>query len=210
MELNYNFLEALKKSFFNIVKNEANYLNSKVYLIGGFVRDHLLNRQYKKDIDIVVVGSGIELAKAVQKKLKGAKPVQIFKTYGTAMIKYGEINLEFVGSRKESYDLKSRNPKVMPGTLDEDQKRRDFTINAIAVSLNNKNFGDILDPFNGIKDLKKRIITETDIQIVNILSISKNTHRIILGPYNNINSLQKGFYSIRTLGFENIEIIKNG
>ena len=151
-------MEALKKSFFNIIKNEANYLNSKVYLIGGFVRDHLLNRQYKKDIDIVVVGSGIELAKAVQKKLKGAKPVQIFKTYGTAMIKYGEINLEFVGSRKESYDLKSRNPKVMPGTLDEDQKRRDFTINAIAVSLNNKNFGDILDPFNGIKDLKSPFI----------------------------------------------------
>ena len=86
MELNDNFLEALKKSFFNVIKNEANYLNSKVYLIGGFVRDHLLNRQYKKDIDIVVVGSGIELAKAVQKKLKGAKPVQIFKTYGTAMI----------------------------------------------------------------------------------------------------------------------------
>ena len=158
MELNKNFLEALKKSFFNVIKNEANFLNSKVYLIGGFVRDHLLNRRYKKDIDIVVVGSGIELAKAVQKKLKGAKPVQIFKTYGTAMIKYGEINLEFVGSRKESYDLKSRNPKVMPGTLDEDQKRRDFTINALAVSLNNKNFGDILDPFNGIKDLKNKIL----------------------------------------------------
>ena len=80
MELNDNFLEALKKSFFNVIKNEANYLNSKVYLIGGFVRDHLLNRQYKKDIDIVVVGSGIELAKAVQKKLKGAKPVQIYKS----------------------------------------------------------------------------------------------------------------------------------
>ncbi len=158
MELNDDFLETLKKSFFKVIKNEADHLNTEVYLIGGFVRDHLLNRNYKKDIDIVVVGSGIELAKAVQKKLKGAKPVQIFKTYGTAMIKYGEINFEFVGSRKESYNLKSRNPKIMPGTLNDDQKRRDFTINTLAVSLNDKNFGSILDPFNGINDLKKKIL----------------------------------------------------
>ncbi|MGI9541259.1 MAG: CCA tRNA nucleotidyltransferase, partial [Flavobacteriaceae bacterium] len=112
----------------------------------------------KKDIDVVALGSGIDLAKTVQKKLEGAKAVQIFKTYGTAMVHWKGIDIEFVGARKESYSKESRNPKVEPGTLEEDQNRRDFTINALAISLNPENYGLLIDPFNGLKDLEKGIL----------------------------------------------------
>jgi tRNA nucleotidyltransferase (CCA-adding enzyme) len=122
------------------------------------VRDHLLNRSQKKDIDVVALGSGIDLAKTVQKKLEGAKAVQIFKTYGTAMVHWKGIDIEFVGARKESYSKESRNPKVEPGTLEEDQNRRDFTINALAISLNPENYGLLIDPFNGLKDLEEGIL----------------------------------------------------
>ena len=125
-------------------------------MIGGFVRDHLLNRnRTNTDIDFVVIGSGIELAQALQKKLKKASKVQVFKTYGTAMLKWGDITLEFVGARKESYAPESRNPKITEGSLEDDQKRRDFTINALAISLNKETYGRLLDPFNGIDDLQK-------------------------------------------------------
>jgi tRNA nucleotidyltransferase (CCA-adding enzyme) len=106
----------------------------------------------------VALGSGIDLAKTVQKKLEGAKAVQIFKTYGTAMVHWKGIDIEFVGARKESYSKESRNPKVEPGTLEEDQNRRDFTINALAISLNPENYGLLIDPFNGLKDLEEGIL----------------------------------------------------
>ncbi|MDC1377749.1 CCA tRNA nucleotidyltransferase [Flavobacteriaceae bacterium] len=132
--------------------------NTIGYVIGGFVRDHLLNRSHKKDIDIVALGSGIDLAIAVQKKLKGAKAVQVFKTYGTAMVHCKDSVLEFVGARKESYSKESRNPEVEPGTLEDDQNRRDFTINTLAISLNKNDYGSLIDPFNGLKDLEEGIL----------------------------------------------------
>jgi len=161
--LQYDFTNTLNSPLFKVLRDCAQELHLETYVIGGFVRDHLLGRGVKKDIDLVVIGSGIELAQAVQKKLKGAKEVQIFKTYGTAMIHWKGIDIEFVGARKESYSKESRNPIVAPGTLKDDQERRDFTVNALALSLNEENFGALLDPFNGIRDLKeKRLKTPLD------------------------------------------------
>ena len=156
--LNKNFHSVLKQSLFKVLIQSAQELSIETYLIGGFVRDHLLGRKKAKDIDIVAVGSGIKLAKAIQRKLPNAKPVQIFKSYGTAMVQWEGITLEFVGARKESYSRESRNPKIFIGTLEDDQKRRDFTINTMAVSLNPKNIGEIIDPFNGLQDLENCII----------------------------------------------------
>ena len=158
MELQEDFTKSLGEPLFQVIRGVVSELEVEAYVIGGFVRDQLLGRGQKKDIDIVAVGSGIELAQAVQKKLKGAKPVQIFKTYGTAMIHWKGIDIEFVGARKESYAAHSRNPEVAPGTLEDDQNRRDFTINALAVSLNESDFGILLDPFDGLTDLKDKIL----------------------------------------------------
>ena len=144
---------------FKTVKETADELQLETYVIGGFVRDHLLNRQIDyTDIDFVVIGSGIELAQALQKKQKKSSKVQVFKTYGTAMLKWEGITLEFVGARKESYAPETRNPKITEGSLEDDQKRRDFTINAMAISLNKKTYGNLLDPFNGIADLENGIL----------------------------------------------------
>ncbi|MFC6269007.1 CCA tRNA nucleotidyltransferase [Frigoriflavimonas asaccharolytica] len=129
-----------------------------VYIVGGFVRDLLLDRKEPTDIDFVTEQSGIDLAKAVGKALDPNLKVSIFKTYGTAMIKFKNLDLEFVGARKESYSEDSRNPSVEIGTLNDDQKRRDFTINALAISLNSENFGELIDPFEGQKDLTKKIL----------------------------------------------------
>jgi tRNA nucleotidyltransferase (CCA-adding enzyme) len=158
VELQENFTKSLSEPLFQVIRRVVSELEVEAYVIGGFVRDQLLGRRQKKDIDIVAVGSGIELAQAVQKKLKGARPVQIFKTYGTAMIHWKGIDIEFVGARKESYAAHSRNPEVAPGTLEDDQNRRDFTINALAVSLNESDFGILLDPFDGLTDLKDKIL----------------------------------------------------
>ncbi len=153
-----NHKQALKHPIFETISKSAEELNLDSYVIGGFVRDYLLERGDAKDIDVVAVGSGIELAQQVSKNLPTNPKVQVFKTYGTAMLRYDDIEIEFVGARKESYNEDSRNPIVENGTLQDDQNRRDFTINALALSLNTSNFGEFLDPFNGIEDLDKGII----------------------------------------------------
>lgn len=134
----------------------GNEIGQDAFVIGGYVRDQLLNRE-TKDIDIVAIGSGIDFAKKTAKKLKSS-PVKIFKSFGTAMIIVDDIEVQFVGARKESYRSNSRNPKVEIGTFEEDQKRRDFTINALAISLNSKDYGRLIDPFNGLNDLKNKIL----------------------------------------------------
>ncbi len=131
--------------------------NLQCYVIGGYVRDFLLNRP-SKDIDFVVIGNGIELAKMTAEKLGKKIKVNVYKNFGTAMLNFKEYDLEFVGARKESYSRNSRKPSVENGTLEDDQNRRDFTINTIAASLNSKNFGELKDPFNGMDDLQNKII----------------------------------------------------
>ena len=148
----------LSSKLFQVLKKVVEESNIETYLIGGFVRDFLLNKNDSKDIDIVAIGSGIDIAKATQKVLQNSSKIQIFKNYGTAMFKWKGLVLEFVGARKESYSLESRNPLVEEGSLNDDQNRRDFTINALAISLNPSNFGKILDPFNGFNDLKNGIL----------------------------------------------------
>ena len=154
----YHYKEALAAEIFQYISKATEELQLKSYVIGGFVRDFMLQRGAAKDIDVVTVGSGIDLAEMVAKLLPNRPKVQVFKTYGTAMLRYQDIEVEFVGARKESYSKETRNPKVSEGTLEEDQNRRDFTINALALSLNKEDFGLLLDPFNGIYDLENKII----------------------------------------------------
>lgn len=153
-----NYTKALHNPIFKIIAQASQELNLESYVIGGFVRDFLLQRDFKKDIDIVAVGSGIDLALKVSELLPNKPKVQIFKNYGTAMLRYKEIDIEFVGARKESYTENSRNPLVENGSLEDDQNRRDFTINALAFSLNAHNYGDLVDPFNGLTDLQNKLI----------------------------------------------------
>ncbi len=152
------YISALQNPTFRTISKASKNLNLDSYVIGGYVRDFILKRGDAKDIDIVAIGSGIELAEEVSKLLPGKPKVSIFKNYGTAMLKSRGIELEFVGARKESYSEESRNPAVENGTLADDQNRRDFTINALALSLSDENFGQLLDPFNGIQDLENKII----------------------------------------------------
>ncbi|HTL08398.1 MAG TPA: HD domain-containing protein [Chitinophagaceae bacterium] len=142
---------------FKKIAHAAAALQMPCYVIGGFVRDKLIGRK-TKDADIVCVGNGIELAHAVAALFNPVPPVAFFKTYGTAQIKLDDFEIEFVGARKESYQQHSRNPAVLPGTLEDDQQRRDFTINALAISLNEDNYGQLIDPFNGLQDLAGKII----------------------------------------------------
>lgn len=144
---------------FEIVARVADRENVEVYVIGGFVRDHILGRVHPdKDIDIVVLGDGPAMARAVAMEISGDIRVTVFKTFGTAMFRYENYDIEFVGARKESYSADSRKPSVIPGTLEDDQNRRDFTINALAISLNRNNPGEVLDPFGGLDDLHDGII----------------------------------------------------
>ena len=153
-------LEALTHPIFNTLSDCAEALGCEAYVIGGFVRDYLLERGSPKDIDVVVLGSGISLAKKLSEALPNSPEVTVFKNYGTAMLKYQDLVLEFVGARKESYTHDSRNPVVENGSLEDDQNRRDFTINALAIGLNKDNYGVLVDPFNGLDALKnKRIVT---------------------------------------------------
>ena len=153
-----NYKSALNNTIFEVISRASQELNIDSYVIGGVVRDLLLQRGSKKDIDVVAVGSGIELALKVSELLPKKPKVQVFKTYGTAMLRFEDTDIEFVGARKESYNHDSRNPIVENGTLQDDQNRRDFTINALALSLNPSNFGELLDPFAGISDLESKTI----------------------------------------------------
>ena len=151
-------LKILKEEPFSTISKTANDLKIESYLVGGFVRDIFLDINEKKDIDIMVIGSAMELAKNLKKNLNNSRKIQFYKNFGTAMLEWKKFFIEIVGARKESYNYNSRKPKVEIGTLEDDQNRRDFTINSLAISLNKKNFGELIDPFNGINDLKNKII----------------------------------------------------
>ncbi len=152
-----NFAQQLEGDrIFRVVQTAAQKLGVQAFVVGGFVRDLILKRP-SKDIDFVCVGSGIELAQAVATELGNVRPT-VFKNFGTAMIPYGDADIEFVGARKESYRSDSRKPIVEDGTLEDDQLRRDFTINAMAISLGVDSFGDLVDPFDGVTHLKKKLL----------------------------------------------------
>ena len=151
-----NFAHKLKHPVFKVVSQIISEKGLEAYVIGGFVRDLLLERP-SKDIDIVVVGNGMELAQAAGEKLR-VKKVNLFKNFGTAQFNYKDLDVEFVGARKESYQRDSRKPIVEDGSLSDDQKRRDFTINALALDLREETFGNLIDPFNGLADLEKGIL----------------------------------------------------
>lgn len=151
-------LKHIDNPVFNLVAACADELGVEAYVIGGYVRDLFLARTHKKDIDIVAIGRGIDLAECVKRKIGDEAHLSVFKNFGTAQVKWGEVEIEFVGARKESYNRDSRKPVVEDGTLEDDQNRRDFTINALAIGLNRKNRAQLLDPFDGVGDLEKQII----------------------------------------------------
>jgi len=156
-----NLAGHLNHRIFQIISNIAQRENIQAFVIGGFVRDSLLTGSEipPKDIDIVVLGSGIEMAERVRQSINEEVPLTVFKNFGTAMLKWGESEIEFVGARKESYRKDSRKPLVENGTLEDDQNRRDFTINALAISLNPDSYGELVDPFGGLKHLDEKLIT---------------------------------------------------
>ncbi|QJP33150.1 HD domain-containing protein [Nonlabens sp. Ci31] len=158
MDQKTHYPEAIQENVFRTLSQAAEELELPAYVIGGYVRDFFLKRGQKKDIDVVAIGSGISLARKVEELLPHSTKVSVFKNFGTAMVKTDELELEFVGARKESYDRGSRKPVVEDGSLEDDQNRRDFTINAMAFSLNKNSYGALLDPFNGMGDLDKKII----------------------------------------------------
>ncbi len=158
--LKYDFCQMnskLKEKIFKDIQAVADRVETETYVIGGYVRDLYLERP-SKDIDIVTIGSGIDFANEVAKNLKPRPRVNVFKNFGTAMLKYKDLEIEFVGARKESYQRNSRKPIVEDGTLEDDQNRRDFTINAMAFRLNGDRFGELVDPFNGMDDLNNKLI----------------------------------------------------
>jgi poly(A) polymerase len=149
----------LNDKIFSILSDIVTAENVNAYVIGGWVRDCILKRDHpEKDIDILIIGSGIEIARRVAKKIDPAIKVTVFRNFGTAMFRYGQYDLEFVGARKESYNRESRKPVVEDGTLEDDQNRRDFTINSMAISIRKDTYGEFLDPFGGLNDLKNKII----------------------------------------------------
>ena len=226
-------LNSLSPDIFKIISDSADELGLESFIVGGFVRDLILNRSIKKDIDIMCIGSGIDLAKAVQKKINSKIKINIFKRYGTAMINYGDYQVEFVGSRKESYSEDSRNPSVESGSFMDDMLRRDFTINTLAIILNKDKFGELIDTFGGIKDLEKKIIVTPsepnktfsddplrmlravrfacqlnfNIDQKTIDSIIKNSHRLkILSPERISDEINKILMSDNpSIGFKSLE-----
>ena len=156
-------LTLLEEGIFKTIMNTSHELNIDSYVVGGFVRDYILNKEIAKDIDILCIGSGINFAINVQNSIDSTKKINIYKRFGTAMLKWKDYTVEFVGARKESYSEDSRKPEVKSGTFLDDMNRRDFTINTLAISLNKENYGELIDTFNGIGDLNNGIIkTPTD------------------------------------------------
>ena len=153
-----NLAQNKNLKLFKIISEVASKNGQSVYAVGGFVRDLIMKRKVPTDIDFVTEGNGIELAENIAREIDPKTKVAVFKTYGTAMFRYKDLELEFVGARKESYSEDSRKPSVEIGTIEDDQKRRDFTINAMAISLNKENFGELIDPFDGLLDLEKKIL----------------------------------------------------
>ncbi len=149
--------QILDKDIFHLIGDTADELNLDCYVVGGYVRDLFLERP-SNDIDVVVVGSGIQVANALRKKMGRKANISVFKNFGTAQVKYKGMEIEFVGARRESYSHDSRKPIVEDGTLEDDQNRRDFTVNAMAIQLNRAHFGELVDPFGGIEDLEDGII----------------------------------------------------
>jgi poly(A) polymerase len=165
--LNNDILNYLKAdNIFEIISEAADELSLETYIVGGYVRDIILKRDLNKDVDIMCVGSGIDLAKAFHKKLKPnitPSKINIYKRFGTAMISHNNFKIEFVGARKESYSKDSRNPNTKPGNFMDDMLRRDFTINTLAIRLNKENFGELVDTFGGVQDIsKKNIVTPNE------------------------------------------------
>lgn len=190
-------LEYLKQDIFRIISEAADEQGKECYVIGGFVRDIFLKRD-SKDIDIVTVGSGIELAEEVVARLGKKTQLTVFKNFGTAQVKHKDLEVEFVGARRESYQRNSRKPIVEDGTLEDDQNRRDFTINALAICLNKNRFGELVDPFNGLNDLKNFVLrTPLDPDI----TFSDDPLRMMRGIRF---SAQLGFF-LETTTFEAIE-----
>jgi len=153
-----NLAQNKNLKLFKMISEVASKNGQSVYAVGGFVRDLIMKRKVPTDIDFVTEGNGIELAESIAREIDPKTKVAVFKTYGTAMFRYKDLELEFVGARKESYSEDSRKPSVEIGTIEDDQKRRDFTINAMAISLNKENFGELIDPFDGLLDLEKKIL----------------------------------------------------
>lgn len=149
---------AIHRNIFRIISLSAKRIQQDCYVVGGYVRDFLLGKRIYKDLDILTIGEGIRLAKEVSKHINPTPRINIFKRFGTAMLEYKNHKIEFVGSRKESYHLSSRKPIVEIGSLQDDQKRRDFTINALAISLNERNYGELIDPFGGLSDLERKTL----------------------------------------------------
>jgi len=150
-------IQPYERKIFELIQETAKELGYPAYVVGGYVRDRLISRK-SKDIDVVCVGDGIKLAEGLAYKMRPIPRVVVYSRFGTAMLKHKDIEIEFVGARKESYSQNSRKPDVEEGSLEDDQNRRDFTINALALSLNEDNFGEIIDPFNGLLDLEQKIL----------------------------------------------------
>ncbi|WP_124981113.1 CCA tRNA nucleotidyltransferase [Nonlabens xiamenensis] len=204
-----HYPEALEGAVFSILSTAADELDLPAYVIGGYVRDYFLKRGQKKDIDVLAVGSGISLARKVEELLPHSTKVSVFKNFGTAMIKTDELELEFVGARKESYNRDSRKPIVEDGSLEDDQNRRDFTINAMAFSLNKSSFGALLDPFNGMQDLQDKIIrTPLDPDITYSDDPLRMLRAIRFASQLNFRIEQKSFQSIQR-NAHRLKIISN-
>ncbi|NBW36914.1 MAG: HD domain-containing protein [Cytophagia bacterium] len=171
-----NLAESIQTPVFKTVSRCAKEVGVEAYVVGGYVRDLLLKRP-SKDIDFVCVGSGIALAEQVAKVLGPNVNVTVFKNFGTAHISFHDLDLEFVGARKESYRSDSRKPLVEDGSLADDQLRRDFTINAFAISLNTNNYGELVDPFNGLADLENKIIFPELVALQGVEYVGGNAHK---------------------------------